>query len=290
MSKRMIAKKCYISAPLGTPLGILPELLSERNILWEWAKDYLYESEDATDRIAAADFVLIILNATRGDYRGVFESGIALGLGKRVLLIQTKNPTPSFDYSRFTRVNTSLSNRDALSFHLDLFLASPPTPSTLHGTKRQNLDVALDEKKASQLRHSLNSELEKRAFDAIVSAGGNTVLQPSANSDGKFRPDLLAWLGNLDPELLDPVAIEVRANSSLTDANKLDQRLWEFTRSARIQMALVITATATLQRERKISPNVLWMTIDEFEKLISNKELSSYIRRFRNLIAHGVRQ
>ena len=100
--------RCFISAPIGLELGVLPELLVERGISWEWAKDDTIESQGPTSRIAAADFVLIVLNGTRADYRGVFDAGVAVGLGKPILLIQTRARGLPLDLRRFTTVKVGL--------------------------------------------------------------------------------------------------------------------------------------------------------------------------------------
>lgn len=47
-------RRCFISAPFGLELGALPDLLAEREISWEWAKDATLETHDAASGIAAA--------------------------------------------------------------------------------------------------------------------------------------------------------------------------------------------------------------------------------------------
>ncbi|SDR18206.1 Nucleoside 2-deoxyribosyltransferase [Pseudomonas grimontii] len=283
------SKRCYISAPFGLELDVLPMLLAERDVFWEWAKDESYEGRDATDRIAAADFVVVILNGTSADYRGAFEAGVAAGLGKPVFLIQTKARTIPIDYSRFTIVKASLSNNEALKFHLDLFLASPPVPSVSTGTKRSKNDTSSRLAKVRQPVRPFDSLVEKRVFDAVIAAGGSAISQPQSTPGAKFRPDLLAWLGNLDPELLDPVVIEVKGDVSLENALLLNQRLWDFIQSARLELALVVTTSIPPRPEQQLSPNVLWLTIQDFERLVSSGQLGEYIRKTRNRIVHGVR-
>ncbi|HEX7913047.1 MAG TPA: restriction endonuclease [Paraburkholderia sp.] len=109
-------QRCFISAPFGVELGSLPELLEERGISWEWAKDEAGETQNAETGLANADFIIVVLNGTRADYRGIFDAGIAIGLRKPILLIQTKSRVLPIDFRWFSTVKTSLSNHDALPF------------------------------------------------------------------------------------------------------------------------------------------------------------------------------
>lgn len=282
------SKRCYISAPFGLDLGSLPELLADRGVSWEWAKDEPIENEAVSERIAASDFVLIVLNGTKSDYRGAFESGLAVGLGKPVLLIQTKVRTLPIDYSLFAVIKTSLHDRDALKFHLDLFLASPSPPAISAKSKRIKSLKPSPPSKPRQSIKSFDSVLEQRVFDAVIAAGGSAISQPPASPDVKYRPDLLAWLGHLDPEYLDPVAIEVTSFGSVERGDQVDQRLGGFIQSARLKMGLVITDSPVLHRE-KLLPNIIWLDVNTFERLALSGQLGAYVRDTRNRIAHGVR-
>jgi hypothetical protein len=282
--------RCFISAPFGLDLGVLPEVLGNRGISWEWAKDESLEQKDAVSGIAAADFVVVILNGTRGDYRGAFDAGVAVGLLKPILLIQVRSGALPLDYRRFTTIKTKLTNRDALNFHFDLFLASPPVlPQTapVDWWRAGNLSNTLAEKRKFNF---FGTDLERRVYDIVVAADGTAVSQPLTESDAKFRPDLLAWLGKLDAEFLNPVAIEVKGHvEDQKIARRLDERLLNFIQLARVRMALVLTADAPPIRDQQLSPNVLWLEIDEFEELVRSEQLGKYVRSTRNRIVHGVR-
>lgn len=280
-------QRCFISAPVGLALGVLPELLAERGITWQWAKDATPEQNDASVGIATADFALVVLNGTKADYRGAFDSGIAVGLGKPVLLIQTKALSVPIDFRQFTTVKASLSNNEALKFHLDLFLATPPAPQRSVNTARFAGDHLPRQTKSSDMRASLHSELERRAYDAIASAGGTVISEPRLVRDNRFRPDLLAWLGHLDAELLDPVVIEVRNRAEPDTARRLEEQLLKFMQSARIRTALVVTAMPLSPRLHQVSPNVIWLTIDKFETLAHSGRLGVFVRETRNRLLHG---
>lgn len=283
-------KRCFISAPFGLDLGVLPRVLGNRGISWEWTKEQTLGSQDSRLGIAAADFVLVIMNGTKGDYRGAFDVGIAVGLLKPILLIQVKGRALPLDYRRFTTVKISLLNEDALNFHLELFLASPPVLP-----QAAEVELPRQEQFSSTLRehrshYSGNSDLERRIYNSVIAAGGTAIPQPNIDSKSKFRPDFLVWLGKLDSEFLDPVVVEVkRTVFDGSSARKLEEQLLNFMQTARFGMALVLTATPPPERQQQLSPNVLWLTIDEFEKLLGSEQLGSYVRDTRNRITHGSR-
>lgn len=284
-------QRCFISAPFGVELGSLPKLLGERGISWEWAKDEGGETQNVETGLENADFIIVVLNGTKADYRGIFDAGIAIGLHKPIFLIQTKSRVLPIDFRWFSNVKASLSNHDALSFHLDLFLAAPHvTPNStvsvpwppMHG-------LPLVPSKPRESKQHFASELERRVYQAVISAGGNAISEPRSTSDAKYRPDFLAWLGNLDADMLDPVVIEVKGHAAPNEAQRLEERLLGFMQTARVRMALVLTREPPPQRDQQLSPNVLWLTIDEFEKLTSSAQLGNYVRNARNRIAHGAR-
>ena len=284
-------QRCFISAPFGVELESLPDILGERGISWEWAKDETGEIQSAEAGLASADFIIVVLNGTRADYRGIFDAGIAVGLRKPIFLIQTKSRVLPIDFRWFSTVKTSLSNHDALSFHLDLFLTAPHATqnSAVSAPSPSMRELPLVPSKPRERTQRFNSELERRVYQAVVSAGGAAVSEPRSGPDAKYRPDLLAWLGNLDPDMLDPVVIEIKGHTIRNDAQRLEERLLGFMQAARVQMALVLTEEPTPHRDQQLSPNVLWLTIDEFEKLTSSAQLGTYVRNARNRIAHGAK-
>lgn len=282
---RSYYRRCFISAPFGLELGSLTDLLAERAISWQWAKDANLDTQDPSAGITASDFALIVLNGTRADYRGTFDAGVAVGLGKPVLLIQTRSRPLPLDYRRFTTVKVSLSDRDALAFHLDLFLASPPfVPSAERTTPPRELPPSHGKRRAPGV---FETDLERRAYDAVVTAGGTATAEPRLDPEAKFRPDLIAWLGHLDADLLDPTVIEVRHHADSKTMSRLEERLLTFMEGARVRTALVLTSTPAPRRQQRASPNILWLTIDEFEALARSATLGEFVRQARNRIVHG---
>src|SRR5688572_28966776 len=79
--------RCFISAPVGIDLGVLPQLLGERKIAWNWASNDFPVDGRFTIGIQKCDFAIGILDGSRYDFNVIYEVGVAEGLGKPVLLI-----------------------------------------------------------------------------------------------------------------------------------------------------------------------------------------------------------
>ncbi|CAG2139728.1 hypothetical protein [Cupriavidus plantarum] len=290
--------RCYISAPFGLDLGRLPELLADRQISWEWAKSGVHERYDAMAGIKDADFALVVMNGTNADIHGAFDTGIAMGLGKPVFLIKTGAGPLPIDLNHLLIVESGLENADALGFHLDAFLATPPTPASPLATEdieRSKLQLwhRTTKLRLPQLHGDAGTALEKRVFDAVTAAGGSPISEPTHHAGNmlgsKFRPDFLAWLGHVEPELLNPVVIEVKIRFDPQRGRQLEEQLLTFMQASRLRMALVVTEVPPPHREQQLSPNILWLPIADFEALLSSGELGTYVRETRARIAHGAR-
>lgn len=281
--------RCYISAPIGLSLGALPELLAARGIAWEWAQNTNLAEQNSRDQIAAADFALIVLNRTRADYQGIFDAGIAAGLDKPAFLLQSKARPLPVDLRRFASAKVSLSDRNALEFHLDLFLATPRDSVRASVSSKPVSSLIRRQSDPNSVGPLLKSDMERRVFDAVLAAGGTAIAEPATESHLRYRPDLLASFGAIEPQLLDLVAIEVKTRVATGEALKVEDRLLGFMASARVKTAFVITGAPPPIRGQQLSPNILWVSIELFEDLAHSGRLGGYVRETRNRIMHGLR-
>lgn len=281
--------RCYISAPVGRKLGALPEILTAHGIVWEWADDANPAEQNSRDQIAAADFVLIVLNGTRADYQGVFDAGIATGLNKPAFLLQGTTRPPPVDLRRLPSAKVSLNDKGALEFHLELFLSTPRDSTHAEVAAKPSTGFIRPQGGVSSVAPPLASGLERRVFDAVIAAGGTAIAEPSMVPLSRYRPDLLASFGEIEPELLDLVAIEVKGRVEGGEASKIEDRLLAFMTSARVRTGLIITGALPPSRGQQLSPNILWLSIELFEELAQSGRVGAYVRETRNRIRHGSR-
>jgi hypothetical protein len=281
--------KCYIAAPAGVDLGALPDVLSDRAISWEWAKGTANALPSPSEAIIAADFLIGIVDGSRSDSQVFYEVGLAAGLGKPVLLIAKGRKIPS-DLRQFQVAKVPLKDRRALGLHIDIFLKTPKRELEERSPSQRTSAATLNRlPRASTEFHGTVSELEDRAYNIVEACGGRAIAQPSDSVRAKYRPDLLAWLGHQDAELLDPTVIEIRRRVYPKDMRQIEEQLLVFMQATGIRTAFVLTAESPPQVERQLSPYIYWLTLDEFEALARQSKLGTYVRETRNRVMHGAR-
>nr|WP_147299798.1 hypothetical protein [Cupriavidus taiwanensis] len=289
--------KCFISAPLGLDLGELPDLLAERGIEWEWAKESSEQIAGAATAIKAADFFIGVLTSSRGDLRVLFEAGVASGLSKPILLIVADSVSLSLEYALFSIAKVSLNNRRALAFNLDAFRRAPHKDIFSRETSRRSAETTSRGKlpQISDLKSvspRFESALERRIYDVVVASGGTAQAQPEGGGGVgvQYRPDLLVWLGHQEPELLDPAVVEVKGGR-IDDrgVSRIEARLLSFMNATGVRTGFVVSSEEPPGRSHPLSANIFWLGIAEFEHLVISSSLGNYVRNMRNRIVHGAR-
>ncbi len=279
--------RCYISAPYGIDLGALPMLLGQRQIAWNWASDDVPGELGYAKGIDRCDFLLAVLDGTRSDHRVLYEMGVGEGLGKPIFVVALNKRVNPFAMSKFSIATVGLREAAALAFQLDLFLSTPhesifvkELPSPSHS---RTVVPAVDR---SGVPTVISSELEKRVYDSIIQAGGSAIVEPG-NDAGPVAPDLLMWLPQQEPSLLDPAVIEVSAAGTMQAVRHAERQLLSFMQSGGVQSAILLTEEEAAPRFRSVAPNFFWLSIDQFEWLVRQQRLGMHLRDMRNRAAHG---
>jgi hypothetical protein len=282
---------CFVSAPAGMGLGVLPEVLGARDIGWEWAKAGAPELVNPYTAIRRADFFIGVLNGTRGDYRVMHETGAAAALAKPVFLIMSPLRKLPVDLRHFTVAHIKLTDDPALRFHIDAFLSTPsrnvfesPAPASSYVPEPPSVPAVKRTQPATP-----DSRLEQEVFNLIQKVGGSAVVQPDSDGPERYRPDLLVWLGSQEPELLDPAVIEVKGRVERGAIRSIEERLLGFMGTSGVRTGLVITSQAVPERSQPAWPTIFWLDLDTFRDLLQSSRLGAYLRDSRNRAVHGVR-
>jgi hypothetical protein len=197
-------KSCFISARYGADLGALPGLLDRFGIDWQWAKsDLAYTDRLAGDLrkiIRSVDFFIGVLLGEPADATTVFELGIAVGIGRPVLLIIAGDRELSLPFEGLPHVRTPLADENALALHLDLF-AQRVRRGFRYAYSGRGRGVALSSAELFGVKQPLvfdsrpENALEAEVGRLIESAGGRVVLHPRPDSRlNRYTPDILFWL------------------------------------------------------------------------------------------------
>lgn len=276
--------RCFIAAPYGINLGVLPLLLGERRIAWNWSEDTPIGTRYAPT-IQRCDFAVAVLDGSQSDQQVLYEVGLAEGLGKPVFIIATSKRVGNTARSLFAIVEVKLTDKTALGFHLDAFLSTPH--ETIFERDRPAITAQRVEPKESVApSRASGSLLEARVYQAIIEVGGSAIVEPGDEKSGT-RPDLLMWLGSQDPELFDPAVIEIKSRVDASGARRAEQQLLQFMQSAGVGCGILLTEQEPPQKRRPLSPYIFWLSVDHFVVLARNGKLGQHIRSLRNRAAHG---
>ncbi|SDY29535.1 nucleoside 2-deoxyribosyltransferase [Citreimonas salinaria] len=277
--------RCFISAPYGMDLGVLPTLLGERNIAWNWSEDAPAGTGYAPT-IQRCDFVVAVLDGTQNDQRVLYEVGLAEGLNKPVFAIAISKRVGKVARSLFSFVDTKLSEGAALSFHLDAFL-STPHETVFERDRRSFSSRVFEPEEPTVPAQQFHSQLEARVYATITDVGGSAIAEPK-NGDSRIRPDLLMWLGSQDAELFDPAVIEIKGQLlDASAAKRAEKQLLDFMQVSGVRCGFLLSENEPPPKRRQMSPYVFWMSVEKFIALAQNGNLGRHVRGLRNRAAHG---
>lgn len=266
-------------------LGVLPILLGERHIAWNWSEDPPVGTRYAPT-IQRCNFVIAVLDGSQNDQRVLYEVGLAEGLSKPVFAIATSKRVGRVARSLLAFVDAKLSERKVLSFHLDAFLSTPH--ETIFGRDRPSQSSqAFEPKEPAVPAPHFHSQLEAQVYATITEIGGSAIAEPQ-DGTSRIRPDLLMWLGSQDAELFDPAVIEIKGRLlNASAAKRAEQQLLDFMQVAGVKCGFLLTKQEPPQKRRPLSPYVFWLSVDKFIDLARDGNLGRHVRGLRNRAAHG---
>lgn len=171
--------------------------------------------------IDTADFVLVVLGTAESRQNVLFEAGMAVGLGKPVVVIADPGEAPPFDLAGLFTIRARPDDLSAINFALDQAEGRSArslrvTPATGHalGSRADQLLTQLS---------TTASLTERAALDVLTQAledsGAVAVLSP----EGDRRFDLGVWSDDLDAIAANPLLIELKRTPS---PRAVEHRYW----------------------------------------------------------------
>jgi hypothetical protein len=298
--RERVLKTCFISAPFNADLGILPRVLDQRGIQWEWAKlDPSYSERlpgDLRRIIRRVDFMTAVLIDPSNDANILYEVGIAVGIGKPVFLILPIERQVPLKLIGFRNVRASLTDETAIAFHLDMlirYLTMSEGRFRYPVTEQLRASVPRPTSKSKQFRNlEPESELESEIVDLIEQSGGQILLQ---NPDSQlFTPDLLVWFPGERSDLINPAVIELKGHDlSGHEVDRIEGQLTSFLEGAGVRTGIIVAPGVENERRTGFrgnpALNVFFIDLDRFRQLLRAKRLADYLLEERNRAAHGLR-
>jgi len=303
-SLEKIFKSCFVSAKFGAELGLLPRVLDQVGIHWEWARSQSTNLErmpgDLRKIIRGVDFVLGVFFGGPGDANTMFEVGVALGIGKPVLLILATEDRLPYSLEGFPHLRASLNDEKAIAFHLDLLMRTSRRGSRYPSSSQTRSTATFSRGDPSIGKSAAKEQLPASALEAeianlIEQAGGQVLLHPRPEGSAQsFRPDLLFWLPTRDAELLNPAVIELKS-APLTQSklHETANQLFVFLQNTGVRTALLVGrglgAQETIGFRGSPSQTVFFLDVETFRQLLRSGRLAEHLRQERNRAAHGLR-
>jgi hypothetical protein len=182
----------------------------------------------------------------------LFEIGLAAGLGKPIFIVATFSADLPVALQSYPHFVGPMDDSTALSFHLRLFTqrldGGPLSASTRTAKSRKQVD-SLAPVSLSDIRRELGaldshqgSELERLVGEALSRAGIEITLELRQQSQEEhYRPDLVAWIPSVPPDIGNPMAIEIKGYS-FSGQRRLEaiERLGEYLRRARLRAGVLV--------------------------------------------------
>lgn len=275
--------------------------MDRAGIQWEWARSEQTNLErlpgDLRKIIRGVDFVVGVLFGGAPDANTMFEIGVAIGIGKPVLLILATEARLPYNLEVFPHLRTSLADEKAIALHLDLLMRSasrrPRYPSSVRA--RPRLPSFSSVPSLNLVKRRPESALEAETVSLIEQAGGQVLLHPRLDeSTPSYRPDLLFWLTLGDAELLNPAVVELKGGTVIpSNLNEVADQLFVFLQNTGVRTGLVVVQGLGphLPASFRSSPSqtVFFLDYDTFRQLLKSGKLADHLRRERNRAVHGLR-
>jgi hypothetical protein len=207
-----------LSAPDGARTHSLRSTLANFNVEVIDAADFVPRGKSLLASITAAieksDFLCIYL-PSRGDNRvSMLEAGLALGHGKRVLIVADSYSTPLVGFPQMVWLNRDSANLTSLEAGIRAFLEhfdDVPVPEGMTSLQAAPLDF--DFKLARELLatpYHLTPHEAENIVARLLEATGASVREPEEKDAGA---DLVAWLSETIPRVGNPLLVEVKTGT-----------------------------------------------------------------------------
>lgn len=243
-------------------------------------------AQSIRDAISEADQVLVVLNDEGSSKNVLFEAGLAVGLGKPLIVVADPNlkDVPS-DIASFLMIRARPDDLRAINYALDRMEGrSDASPALYPATGRSlgpHADHLLDEAAKSDLRESTVIDLLVEALE-----GSGSVAVSNVNADQGF--DVGVWSDDLDAIAANPLLIEIKRDFR---TQSVDQTFTVLSRHPSARVALIVYLDESLDASKALKKAHFPVLAISLRKLLEGMRTASFaevIRDLRNRSVHGV--
>jgi hypothetical protein len=287
--------RTLLIAPSGSELGVLRQVLEEAGLSPTSSLDLgagIALANADLSPLQAAVVVLPLKRNRRGLQAVLLETGIAAGRGLPLLIIVSPDQSIPTALATIQVVKTDLTNREALSLHVGLFVKALRAPANApieasSARRSAPLSPEIADHFETRLASLIGSPLSSREFaieqivvDLLASAGANIEY---GGQDRGF--DAAAFLPG-EEERLGLLVIEVKDRLDRASRIKAERQLQSYVIDARAGLGLLLYLSSTSTASTPTTPLVLSMPIRELLSELRVLPLSRVLVRARNEAIH----
>lgn len=303
-------KSCFVIAPIGVELAPFLEALRKNRFEPFFISDFLTSREKPASRVRtafrSADFVIALLFSKCSLENVYFELGVALGLAKPAIVFADHGVSLPESFkgievhyrnladlpSLISIVEQSLLPKPTSNFSARSAGAGYPKPRLNNDLvpSRQKLLAAIDALKKDQgslFGPNAPERLEARLFDLFASAGLTAAMAPAAVRRQARGPDLALWVDDVQKEIGNPIAIEIKSQLREHEIGDAVSRLAESLDLIGAKAGILLHTNKDLRIPHHVyqaAPLIFVISVQDLLALLENDTFGSVLKRFRNTI------
>lgn len=299
------SETCFLSVHLGYPVNDLAQELSKEGYRLIIPDDIPSHSgsffNHVSSLVRSCDLFLAILNPDEPNSSRYLEVGLAIGFGKKTLIIApfgtgdllaelSEIPVIRLEPNNYPEIVKSLRQVDEYGKRPSRGKYYNFNPSKPLGRRVDQLRGRLE--KLQRPTSARDTKIEKELADIVSSAIKMSGVVASSEAVSRTsRPDLVLWSDELQPVVGNPLLIEIKSQiNSESDFQTVSKQLTTYMEHTQSRWTLLLYLDSKLSRKdlsRKY-PNIIPLSIEEFLSRLESTSFGSIVRDLRNKQVHGI--
>lgn len=290
---------CFISAAPGIDITAIKNILHAKGISYSFPAEIpdlgLTLFDKAKELIKSSDLFLAVLGKESANRNTYIEIGIAVGYGKKILIVSASEFAFPSDVWGLVQVTADFERTEAVSFAIDQLVAAPkaekrrpamtmklePTPL---GVKAENFHRTLRNLGAL----AMPADIERIVADVLRSSGIQVITEAKDSITG---PDFAIWSPELSTILGNPILIEVKKSlRRRADIMAVKKQVTQYMSRSNSRYALILYVEGPpsdkVQREAG-TYHLLFFRLPDLLESLEDETFFEHVRRRRNEIVHG---
>jgi hypothetical protein len=292
-------KTCFISAPFGFDSSALAQALAEDGI--ESSRlDKLEPGDDVVSsvrqEIKKADLVCVALPAGFNLESVVFEAGVALGVGRPLLILAEPEVDVPFELQHLLYVRAALGDSRGLSDLLKTYIPRIPRRVPVKRRTQQPAPRPLDRSETDRLLALLRgpgtlAQKQAEVVNFLAIAFQKVGVGVSGSTASDRGADLAIWVDETQSIFGNPVLVEVklgRLNQSLIDETCHTLRNYLVSSNLLLGVIVYWDPKGTKYKVTTTSlPLVICLSVDELVDSLRLGRFANTLLEIRNRAVHG---